>query len=331
MKKTIAFLLLLASASLAVAQSTESGIVKIRGTRLAYPLVNKWIEEFKKEYPQINVSIAPNAPADSIDFTIAAYALTSKDLENNRRGVAITRYVQLPVANSKRADLAQWQARGFSESDFKSLYFSPTPPNFFASTQAPSPITVYTRDKPACAAKTFAAHFGNDPKAIQGTGVKGDDQDLASAVKNDPNGVSFNNLGFIYDVKTRKVVDGLAVIPLDLNENGKVDKDEQVYATLDNVIGYVEKTNNAKFVDERVNVLFNKTSPNTAAGIFLNWVLTKGQTFNHASGFLTLNEKVLQEQRTIAAATFKAISVSSCEGADALMKTRSARKAPAQP
>lgn len=326
MKNTILATIVLVLAGLLAHAQPESGVVKIRGTRLAYPLVQKWIDEFKKDYPGIRVAIAPAAPADSIDFTIAAYALTDKDLEGNRSGVAITRYLQLPVANNNRPGLEVLQARGFTEADFKNLYFSPQVPNLFGSAQANTPITLYTREKPACAAKTFAAHFGNDPKAIQGVGVKGDDQDLAKAVKEDVNGISFNNLGFIYDVKTRKITDGLAVIPVDVNENGKVDKEEQVYATLDDVITYVEKVNSPRFIVERVNVLFNKSSQNTAAGIFLNWALTKGQRFNHALGFLSMDDQLITEQKGIAVATFKSTSASSCEGAEVLMKKRRSKQ-----
>lgn len=303
------------------AQQKDTGIVKLRGTRLTYPLVKKWISEFNKEYPGIAVLIAQKSPADSIDFSVAAYGLTEKDYENNRVGVAVTRYVQLPVANSKRPGLAALQAKGFTDSDFNSLYFSNT--NRFSASNAP--ITLYTREKPACAAITFAKHFGNDAKELKGVGVKGDDQDLASAVKEDVNGISFNNLGFIYDVKTRKIIDGLAVVPLDLNENGKVDKNEQVYETLDNVISYIEKTNHPKFVTERVNFIFSKASANQAAGIFLSWVLTKGQAFNHGLGFLSLEEKTISEQKAITLSTFKIASVSSCEGADKLMAKRRAK------
>ncbi|HEY9006770.1 MAG TPA: hypothetical protein VIM75_11580 [Ohtaekwangia sp.] len=302
MKRTYILLLLILTASLVSAQ--QPGIVKLRGTRLTYPLVNKWIEEFNKVYPNIRVSIAPQAPADSIDFTIAAYALTEKDYEGNREGVAIARYIQLPVANSQRPDLASVQAKGITEKDIQALFFSPATPDLFGSSQASSPITRYTREKPACAAKTFAKHYGNDAATLQGTGVKGDDKDLANAVKDDVYGISFNNLGFIYDVNTRKITEGLAVIPIDLNENGKIDKQENIYSTVDEVIRYAEKTGDSKLVTERVNFIFSKSSANAAAGIFLNWVLTKGQRYNHALGFLELESKTLTEQKAIANTVF---------------------------
>lgn len=311
--------------SLAFAQQKDAGTVKLRGTRLSYPLVKKWIAEFNKEYPDIHVSITPKAPADSVDFSIAAYALKAKELDGNRQAVVVTRYVQLPIVNSQRPGLAEFQAQGFTDRNLSDLFFTTNKPSFLTSSQAKTPLALYVRDRPVCAVKAFAAHFGTDPKEINGIGVKGDDEDLAEAVRNDVNGISFNNLGFIYDVKTREITEGLAVIPLDLNENGKVDKDEQFYSTLDNVIDFIEKTHHPKFVNESVNFIFNKDSKNVNAGIFLNWVLTKGQRFNHELGFMSQDEKFLTEQKTIAASAFNVSSVSSCEGADELMKKRKSK------
>lgn len=319
MKKNIILLALLLASAPGWAQQQDAGVVKLRGTRLTYPLVNKWIAEFNKDYPNIKVSIAPKAPADSIDLTLAAHSIVAEGLDGNKEAVAITRYMQLPVANSKRSDLKALQAKGFTEADFNNLYFTSGTPQLFAAVN--SPITLYTRERPTCATITFARHFGNDPKTVKGVGVKGDDQDLATAVKEDVKGISFNNLGFIYDIKTRKVTEGLAVIPVDLNENGKIDHDEEIYSTLDNVIAFAEKTNHPKLIAENVHVLYKKDSPHTAAGIFLSWILTKGQQYNHDLGFLNLEGDVLTQQLSVVTTTFK-VSSASCEGPGALTKQR---------
>ncbi|RAV99019.1 type 2 periplasmic-binding domain-containing protein [Pseudochryseolinea flava] len=301
-------ILIISIATSLFGQKQHEGLVKVKGTRLTYPLVRKWIAEFNKDYPSIKVTIAQQSPADSIDLNLAAYSIVDGDLAEPKEFVSITRYVQLPVANNKREGLAALQAKGFTASDLNALYFSSDKPNFLTASQ--SPITLYTRERPACAAITFAKHYGNDPKSIQGVGVKGDDQDLAKAVKEDVNGISFNNLGFTYDVNTRKVTEGLAVIPLDLNENGHVDKDEQVYESLDELITFIEKTNHPKFVTENVNAVFDKSKQNDAAGIFLLWVLTKGQQYNHALGFLGVEQNILNTQRKKVSANFKTSSAS---------------------
>ena len=313
--------ILLLISFVAYGQQQETGTVKLRGTKLTYPLIRKWIAEFSKEYPGIKVSIAQGAPADSIDFRIASYVLTEKDLGKDQHGVEVSRYVQLPVANIARPDLAELQVKGFTDKNLSDLFFNAKTPEFMESSSSPIPVTLYVRDRPVCAVKAFAHHFGNDPEALKGTGIKGDDDDLAGAVRNDINGLSFNNLGFIYDVKTRKITEGLAVIPLDLNENGKVDGDEAIYATLDDVLNFIERTNHPKFVNEPVNFIFNKGSSNVNAGIFLDWVLSKGQEYQHDLGFVSVKQQVLSSERAVANASFKT-SAPSCESADDLVRKR---------
>lgn len=88
---------------------------------------------------------------------------------------------------------------------------------------------------------------------------------------------------------------------------------------MDDVIDFIEKTHHPKFVNERVNFIFNKNSANVSAGIFLNWVLTKGQQFHHELGFLTLEDKLLIEQKSIVASILKESS-SSRQGSDEFTK-----------
>jgi len=313
-------LVLFFSIALSAQNSTSSGVVKLRGTKLTYPLVNRWITAFNQEFPNIKVRIAQNAPADSIDLLLAAHSIVEEDLKGGKTYVAVSRYVQLPVVNDQNPQLKDLQSKGFRDQDFNSIYFSTSNKTVLGNSQ--SPVTVYNRERPTCSTITFARHFGNDAKNINGTPVKGDDQDLLNAVKTDVNGISFNNLGFIYNVETRKINPDIAVVPLDLNDNGKIDKEEQIYGSVDQVIIFVERTNNKKFIDEHVNVIFAKEIQNQAAGIFLQWVLTKGQKFNHEQGFLNLDVKTVDAQKEIINTTFKITSVSSCDGLDSVTAKR---------
>ena len=48
-------------------------VVKITGVRFAYPLVQKWIDSFNKEYPDVQIIIEPRGSADpSSDILIEA-------------------------------------------------------------------------------------------------------------------------------------------------------------------------------------------------------------------------------------------------------------------
>ncbi len=297
----------------------------ISGTRLTRPLVEKWADEYNKTQKDVTVAWAGREiSSDSVPLKILAFQLSEKEVKPGYASIVIARYTQLAIANSQRSDLKELQLKGFTEADFKKIYFS-TERGEVASGK--SPIVIYKREKPACAAVAFAGHYSSDPNKAPGVGVNGDDKDLSKAVKRDPNGLSYNNLGFIYDVKTRKVADSLAVIPLDLNENGKIDTDEQIYASLDDVITFIEKTNHPKIPTEVVNVIFNKETKSEAEGKFLNWILTDGQQYNRAYGFINQTTESLDNQKNVIASNYK-VSGQSCTGLEKVQRKSTTKANP---
>lgn len=298
MKKFLLASLLAAATTFVLGQPVTKPVVKIKGTRLAYPLVSLWIAEFQKVHPEIKVAIAHDAPSDSIDFLIAAYPISPAELKPGQEVVAVAEYVQLLIVNSRRPGLEAWLKTGITEKDLGQLFFNAAPAPAISS-QPANAIHAYVRDRPVCAVKAFANHFGADAGTLTGQGVKGDDQTLSKSVKADPYGISFNNLGFVYDLKSRKVQDSLAIIPLDLNSNGRVDANEEQYGTLDQLISFVEHSGGSQFARAPVNFIFRK--PSTAeqghALLFVQWVLSNGQSFNHDAGFLNSTHETLKQQQ----------------------------------
>jgi phosphate transport system substrate-binding protein len=89
-------------------------------------------------------------------------------------------------------------------------------------------------------------------------------------------------------------VDSIAIVPIDFNENGRIDASEQIYGTLDSVLQFAEKTPHPKLLIEHVNVIIRKSDPDNEVIGFLQWVLGKGQRFNHAYGFINLETSTIQ-------------------------------------
>ncbi len=284
MKKTIVGIIALISI-LGYSTQLNAQTIRIAGTRLTYPLFQKWIDEYSKQHPDVYFILNSKQPADSVDISIVSHILASTDIKAGKTAITVSRYVQLPVVNSSRANVAALQEKGFNDATFKQVYFGETSTSSIATDAV---FTVYKRKQNACASQSFANHFGSEQKDIQSIGVVGDDKDLLAAVKQDVNGISYNNLGFIYDLKTRKPIDSIAIIPVDFNENGKIDADERIYGSLDNVLTYAEKTNSPKLLIEEVHVLYNQNNPDKEVANFLKWVLINGQQYNHEYGFINL-------------------------------------------
>ena len=122
MKRTIITSIVLAGIFVFVAQS-NSQTIRIAGTRLTYPLFQKWIDEYSKLNPSVHFILNSKQPVDSIDISIVSHILAPKDIKEGKTELVVTRYLQLPVVNSNRPDVVELQEKGFDNKTLKKNYF----------------------------------------------------------------------------------------------------------------------------------------------------------------------------------------------------------------
>lgn len=294
MKTIFTVLVLLVLIQTVNAQSTNAPVIKITGTKFPFEIMQQWINAYTQVHPEVKFELSKAIPADSADLMIAAHAFRPGELKDEQAIIAVNTYAQLPIVNSNRPDLQALQQKGFTQQDLKNIFFSSEENKTDALN---NPVTIYKRDKNVCATRSFAENVTGIQKDIYGIAVTGDDRSLSAAVRNDLTGISYNNLGLVYNIQSRKVADSIAVIPIDINENGVIDSNEKNYATLDNVLDFIEQTGSKKIPQENVNIVFNKRSVNKNALDFLQWIITEGQQYNRQFGFLSLDKNVVLQQQ----------------------------------
>jgi phosphate transport system substrate-binding protein len=269
-----------------IRHAKEKKVINITGTRFFYPLVEKWAAEFKKENPDVEIIVQFGIQNADISMTG-----TPVDKENPEKGnySVVSKFAVVPIINERNPAWAELQKRGLSNADFEKIYFrGDQQQNSFATNSGVTvPIRVYTRG--ACASATFSKHFGKQINDLANLDTKiADDKVLLQNVLNDSLGVAYNNLGFVYDLQTRKQKPGIKVVPVDLNGNGKIDSDESFYDNLDQLIQKLETAHiDLPPVGKQVFV-YKEDKPEVKA--FVKWVQTKGQQYNHSLGFLNAQQ-----------------------------------------
>ncbi|MCR6638773.1 MAG: hypothetical protein NVV82_07215 [Sporocytophaga sp.] len=184
--------------------------------------------------------------------------------------MVLGKYAILPVANVNSPVLKNISEKGLKEKEYKELFFEDENEQFEEKKKKSKyEVNLYTRESRSCAPIAFASHFGYEQSSIKGKGISGDDKYLIHAVKKDTAGVTYNNLGLIYDLSTRKTVEGIAVLPLDLNGNGKLDGDEKIFDNLDKVIEKLEKEEISSVPVENINVVYDLANDNKNIRLFL--------------------------------------------------------------
>jgi phosphate transport system substrate-binding protein len=160
-----------------------------------------------------------------------------------------------------------------------------------------SPIHIYTRSDACGAAEMWAKFFGKKQEDLLGVGVFGD-PGLAQAIKKDPLGIGFNNIGYAYDATTKRLIKGLKVIPIDLNNNGKIDPDENFYDSMSDIITAIAS---GKYPSPPARELYfvMKGNPksNKVLTDFIRWVLSDGQKFVNEAGYIVLSKERIESEK----------------------------------
>jgi phosphate transport system substrate-binding protein len=282
-------------------KSAGQKVVIVTGARFSYKLVQRWIDDYYKVSPETQIIIDSRGSSDPAKYDVLAEVYQQDDaVRETREYVQMGRYAILPVANAKSQFAATYVKKGLNTELIKQLYFH----NIFADKneqqEIKAPFTVYTRLQKAGVPIVFTRYFGFDQKEINGKAIAGSDEHLLKALLRDSTGISYLPLPLIFDQVSRKVIDGLVVLPVDLDGNGKVAEDEKIYGTLDQFISAAETRSSKELKNVPVEYLHLSVDGKTAspeAVAFLKWVSDNGKRYLNEFGYLkpedgtTSNEK----------------------------------------
>ena len=277
------------------AQSQPKTKVVITGVRFAYPLVEKWIEEYKNANPTVEIEISPRSTTDpsQYDLLIEAYE-QEEDIKEGRDYLYIGRYALLPVANANSDFAKLFSDKGLNRQQIEQIYFNDIYADKKEAPKIDAAYTIYTRLQKAGAPITFSKYFGFAQTNIKGKAIAGADEHLIKALVKDSTGVSYSVPGLLYNTETRKQLDGLTVIPVDLDDNGRVSNEEKFYGNLDEVLTKLEtaEENDLKNIPtEYIHLSLSKMSSKPEALKFLQWIIYNGQEALHQYGFIKPDQK----------------------------------------
>ena len=153
-----------------------------------------------------------------------------------------------------------------------------------------SKVNVYTRSDACGAAETWAKFLDSKQEDLKGTGVFGD-PGIAETLQKDVNGIGFNNIGYAYNDKTHKPMKGIAILPIDVNKNGKIDADERFYDTMDQLMAAISEGRYPSPPARNLYLVTAGKSKNPVVREFLKYVITKGQKLTAPAGFVNINKE----------------------------------------
>ena len=291
-------------------QEKSSGQISISGAFALYPMVIRWADEYKKLNPGVRFDISAGGAGKGIsdalngmvEIGMVSREIYPEELKKGAFPIAVTKDAVVAVVNALNPALNDIITKGLKQDAANNIWitgrYTTWSQAFGAKTTLP--VHIYTRSDACGAAEIWAKFFGKKQEDLLGVGVFGD-PGLAQAVKKDPLGIGYNNIGYVYDATTRQQIKGLKVVPIDLNNNGKIDPDEDFYTSMNDLIAAIAS---GKYPSPPARELYFvvKGSPknNKVLTEFIRWVLSDGQKFVNEAGYISLpKERIESEQKKL--------------------------------
>jgi len=279
--------------------------IKVSGAWALYPMMIKWTEEYQKIHPEIRFDVsAGGAGKGMVDALngLVDIGMVSREIDEAEEAqgafwVSVCKDAVVPTASADNPVLEDLLTKGVRKQVFIDIWINrniSTWGEVIDNSSITDTINIYTRSDSCGAAETWAKYLGSKQENLSGTGIYGD-PGLAQAVKVDHLGIGYNNLNYAYDNDTGKPIAGLVIIPIDMNENGQVDENENFYDTKAKLVNAIATEVYPSPPARDLNIV----TKNEFTGItkdFVRWILTDGQQYVSETGYISLSAEKLAEE-----------------------------------
>ncbi len=285
MKKIVTLFI---SALFATAAVAQPQVRYIKTPRFARPLVERWIAEYNNSHSDVKFQIAQGQTEAALSIVWDS----SDAQKETAKVVYIGETAVLPITTKSSEAAKLLGGKRLNENKLRELYFENDEfDDEEERNQTFEKINIYSGTSSASVAESFARHLGKSSSLLRGKRIAGDDLFLNKAIEKDPLGVTFNTLSNIYDLESRHVKNGLAILSLSVKKDVAATLSE---GTLDNVLTVLETTSLPEVVTERVGLSYDRNDDNALQ--FISWVLENGTQYNHAYGLLNLDNEVAEAE-----------------------------------
>ncbi|RPJ04830.1 MAG: extracellular solute-binding protein [Spirochaetaceae bacterium] len=285
-------------------QSSVSGTLNISGAWALYPLAMKWKSEYMKTHTEVKIEISAGGAgkgmtdvmAGKVDLAMVSRDVFPEESAQGAVGLAVARDAVLPTISAFNPFFTEISKTGATRQELEEVWRGKKPVSWeqLIGKSGNSEIQVYTRSDACGAGQVWAQYLHGNQEDLGGIGIYGD-PGIADKVKTDKAGIGYNNIGYIYNPETKRPYDGLAVFPIDLNENGVIDKDEDVYGSQEDLLAAIQSGKLPSPPVRKLYFVYNTRSRTELATDFLKWVITVGTKYVEATGYVVLSEKELAE------------------------------------
>ncbi|MEO0292801.1 MAG: substrate-binding domain-containing protein [candidate division WOR-3 bacterium] len=305
--KWVRFILILLFLSGCKSGREERREIRVSGAWALYPMMLVWAEEYGK-VSGVKVEVAGGGAgkgvsdvlSGQVDIGMVSRPIREEEIKEGAFYVAVTKDAVVATINSKNPIIKEIYKRGLTKEELRKIFMGEIKEwgEIVGKELKDDKIIIYGRSDASGAAQVWAEFLGNytqgDCKEKAHANFDGD-QAVALAVSREKNSIGFNNLNYAYNIETGSFAEGIRPVPIDLNENGTLDPDEDFYSNREKFV-YNVSIGKYPSPPARFEYLVSKGPFKGEAKKFVEWILNEGQKFIEESGYIKLSPEKLQEE-----------------------------------
>ncbi|MGM0666657.1 MAG: hypothetical protein ACQETA_04995 [Bacteroidota bacterium] len=258
-------------------------------------LVNKWITEYSAGNPGTEIrqfDIGDASSGYNLKQEGVLGIIAEEDLRSMDRGslwsMVVARDVIVPVISSKNPFAGTLDKTGISPGKFAGAYAEAGVLTWgeLTGTENGTEVNCYYLDDESigiCLSQFMGAEglTGNVRRVS-------DNSELVEYIMNDRYALAFCRLSGLIDYKDNSIREGIKIVPIDINGNGVLDQNENIYTCLNDFNRGVWIGKYPGSLCRNIHIVSASGPVDNEAREFVKWVLSGGQTYISEAGFTEL-------------------------------------------
>lgn len=274
------------------------GELSLSGTFALYPLAVQWAQDFEQLHPGVRVDISAGGAGKGMTDVLAGVAdlgMVSREVyppevEKGAVAFAVAKDAVVPTISAANPLLPRLLEHGLTREAAAAVWLSDTLTTWgqLLGTADSTPLHAYTRSDACGAAETWAQWLGARQEDLGGTAVFGD-PGVAAAVQKDIYGIGLNNIGYAYDNQTLRPNDGLQVLPIDTDADGRISDSERFYADKRLLTVAIADGRYPSPPARDLYLVSRGVPASPVVRAFIEYVLGPGQQKNEPAGYIAMS------------------------------------------
>jgi len=275
-----------------------NGTLTINGAHSLYPLVQQWAKDFMSFHPGVTVHVEKNGTADGFSLLLqqshglamSSRSLTIGEEESGLWKIPVAKDAVVPIINSQNPYIEQISLRGLKAEQLiriftkaETIYWGD-----LLEIETADPVTVLTREEGSGTAEIWANFLWMSAEGLKGQKMNGDEE-MIREIQGNPLAIGYGNLVYVFDAETGILTDKIKILPIDFNQNGRIDHKECPCDSLMKIQRAIWIGKYPRHLCRTLYLVSQGKPTGEVTVAFINWILSEGQEQVKKMGYCNLN------------------------------------------